>query len=107
MGLNGTDRALVNFMDKNGRAFGADCTLSGSMKMIEIDAAALQPYPAVVLPQDWPGVCSYYYPQSVGVTGQPDWENMEQVQISLRGNLYPEGKKQNKGIVIEKILLEY
>ena len=107
MGLNGTDRALVNFMDKNGRAFGADFTLSGSMKMIEIDAAALQPYPAVVLPQDWPGVCSYYYPQSVGVTGQPDWENMEQVQISLRGNLYPEGKKQNKGIVIEKILLEY
>ena len=67
----------------------------------------MQPYPAVVLPQDWPGVCSYYYPQSVAVTGLPDWNNMEQVQISLRGNLYPEEEKQNKGIAIEKIVLEY
>lgn len=107
MGLHGTDRALVNFMDKNGRAFGAEFPLSGSMKVIEIDATTLQPYPAVVLPQDWPGVCSYYYPQSVAVTGLPDWNNMEQVQISLRGNLYPEEEKQNKGIAIEKIVLEY
>lgn len=106
-GLHGTDRALVNFMDKNGRAFGAEIPLSSSMEMIEIDASTLQPYPAVVLPQDWPGVCSYYYPQSVSVTGLPDWDNMEQVQISLRGNLYPEGEKQNKGIAIEKIVLEY
>lgn len=102
MGLHGTDRALVNFMDKNGRAFGAEFPLSSSMKVIEIDATTLQPYPAVVLPQDWPGVCSYYYPQSVTATGFPDWDNMEQVQISLRGNLYLEGEKQNKGIVIEK-----
>lgn len=107
MGLNGTNRALVNFMDKNGRAFGAEFPLSGSMKVIEIDTTILQPYPAVVLPQDWPGVCSYYYPQSVSVTGFPDWDNMEQVQISLRGNFYPEGEKQNRGIIVEKIVLEY
>ena len=77
------------------------------MKVIEIDTTILQPYPAVVLPQDWPGVCSYYYPQSVSVTGFPDWDNMEQVQISLRGNFYPEGEKQNRGIIVEKIVLEY
>lgn len=107
MGLNDTDRALINFMDKNGRAFGTDFSLSQSMQMIEIEVITLKPYPAVVLPQDWPGVCSYYYPQSIAVTGLPDWDNMEQVQISLRGNLYPEGQKQNNGIVVEKVVLEY
>lgn len=107
MGLNGTNRALINFMDKNGRAFGTCFPLSNAMKPIEIDVDILQPYPAVVLPQDWPGVCPYYYPQSVSVIGLPDWDNMEQVQISLRGNLYPEREKQNKGIVVEKIVLEY
>ena len=106
-GVNGTDKALVNFMDKNGRAFGVPFQLSDSMKMIEIDVNTLKPYPAVVLPQDWPGVCSYYYPQSVKVSGLPDWDNMELVQVSLRGNLYPENKKQNKGIIVEKVVLEY
>ena len=77
------------------------------MKMIEIDVNTLKPHPAVVLPQDWPGVCSYYYPQSVKVSGLPDWDNMELVQVSLRGNLYPENKKQNKGIIVEKVVLEY
>lgn len=107
MGLNNTDCALINFVDKNGRAFGARFPLSDLLEMIEIDTASLQSYPAVVLPQDWPGVCSYYYPQSIAVTGLPDWDAMEQVQISLRGDLYPEGQKQNKGIIIEKVVLEY
>lgn len=106
-GVDGTDKALVNFMDKNGRAFGTEFALSDSMATIELDASAVKPYPAVVLPQDWPGVCSYYYPQSISVTGNPDWDNIEYVQVSLRGHLYPDGKKKNKGIIIEKIVLEY
>ena len=94
-------------MDKDGRAFGTEFALSDSMRTIELNASTVKPYPAVVLPQDWPGVCSYYYPQSLSVTGHPHWDNIEYVQVSLRGNLYPDGKKKNKGIIIEKIVLEY
>lgn len=107
MGLNDTDSALVNFMDKNGRAFGAVFSLSDSMRMVELNVVDFRPYPAVILPQDWPGVSSYYYPQSVNVSGLPDWDNMEFVQISLRGSLYSANEKHNKGIIMEKIVLEY
>lgn len=106
-GINDTECALVNFMDKNGRAFGAVFPLSDTMREIEIDASTLTSYPAVILPQDWPGVCAYYYPQSLDVAGTPDWIGMEFVQISLRGDLYPDTHKQNKGILVEKIVLEY
>lgn len=106
-GNNGTEKALVNFMDKNGRAFGCELPLTDKMTMHIIDASALYPYPAVVLPQDWPGVCSYYYPQSICVSGNPDWDNMEYVQVSLRGNMYRPGHKKDKSITVEKIVLEY
>lgn len=107
-GLNGTDRAIVNFVDKDGRAFGAEFPLTADMKEIEVPVSALTPKPAVVLPQDWPGVCDYYYPQSTsGVTGQPDWDGVERVQVSLRGELYDDNNKANRGIVVEKIVLGY
>lgn len=106
-GLNGTDKALVNFMDKNGRAFGSAFNLTNSMQEITIDVSSVSTFPAVVLPQDWPGVCSYYYPQSKNVSGKPDWDNIELVQVSLRGNLYPDGQKHDKGIIVEKFILEY
>lgn len=107
-GLNGTDKALVNFMDKDGHTIGSVFPLSDKMRMIELDVAGFKSYPAVVLPQDWPGVCSYYYPQSLcKSTVSPSWDNMEQVQISLRGDLYVESERDNKGIVIEKVVLEY
>ena len=101
-----TESALVNFLDKEGRAFGAVFPLSGEMEMIEIDASTLKPFPAVVLPQDWPGVCSYYYPQSLNVSGAPDWADIEFVQISLRDDIFPEGRRTDKGIALERIALE-
>lgn len=94
-------------MDKNGRAFGCEVPLTEEMTMHTLDASDLKPYPAVVLPQDWPGVCSYYYPQSINVTGNPDWDNMEYVQISLRGDIYEPNHKKDKCIAVEKIVLEY
>ena len=51
---------------------------------------------------------AYYYPQSTTtVAVQPDWDGMERVQVSLRGELYDEGNKTNRGIVVEKIVLGY
>lgn len=107
-GLNGTDRAIVNFVDKDGRAFGVAFPLTADVEEIEVPVSSLKPMPAVVLPQDWPGVCDYYYPQSTTtIAVQPDWDGMERVQVSLRGELYDEGNKTNRGIVVEKIVLCY
>ena len=107
-GLNGTDKAIVNFVDKDGRAFGAAFPLTADVEAIEVPVSSLKPMPAVVLPQDWPGVCDYYYPQSTTtIAVQPDWDGMERVQVSLRGELYDEGNKTNRGIVVEKIVLGY
>ena len=107
-GLNGTDKAIVSFVDKDGRAFGVAFPLTADVEEIEVPVSSLKPMPAVVLPQDWPGVCDYYYPQSTTtIAVQPDWDGMERVQVSLRGELYDEGNKTNRGIVVEKIVLCY
>ena len=106
-GLNGTDRALVNFMDKDGHTVAATIPLTDRMQMVEADPSTLTPAPAVVLPQDWPEVCSYYYPQSLQPADTLDWSAIEFVQVSLRDTLYPRDNLKNKGIQIQQIILEY
>lgn len=106
-GINGTDAALINFIDKNGHTSGTVIPLPSEMKDTEITVAGFNPVTAVILPQDWPGVCSYYMPEYSFDDTAFDWNNVEKVQVSLRGELYPADKKKNKGIAVEKIILNY
>lgn len=106
-GLNDTDAAFINFIDKNGHTSGSVISLTPDMRETEIFVSGFKPITGVILPQDWPGVCSYYMPEySFEDTGF-DWNNVEKVQVSLRGELYPDGKKKDKGIAVEKIILNY
>lgn len=106
-GLNNTEAALINFIDKNGHTSGSVISLTPDMKETEISVAEFKPVTGVILPQDWPGVCSYYMPEYSFEDTELDWDSVEKVQVSLRGELYPDDKKKNKGIAVEKIILNY
>lgn len=105
-GLNGTDKAICNIVDKDGRGYGAVFQLGREASDILIPVSSLVPMKAAMLPQDWPGVNSYWYPASMQTNTSPlDWTIAEFVQVSLRDELYNAGNQKNKGIVVEKIEL--
>lgn len=105
-GLNGTDKAICNIVDKDGRGYGAVFQLDRKTTDILIPVSSLVPMKAAMLPQDWPGVNSYWYPVSMQTNTSPlDWTIAEFVQVSLRDELYTAGNLKNKGIVVEKIEL--
>lgn len=105
-GLNGTDKAICNIVDKDGRGYGAVFQLDRETSDILIPVSSLVPMKAAMLPQDWPGVNSYWYPASMQTNTSPlDWTIAEFIQVSLRDELYTAGNLKNKGIVVEKIEL--
>lgn len=105
-GLNGTDKAICNVVDKDGRGYGAVFQLGQEVSDILIPVSSLVPTKAAMLPQDWPGVNSYWYPASTQTYTIPlDWTIAEFVQVSLRNELYDTSNQKNKGVVVEKIEL--
>jgi len=103
-GLDGTDRAILNIVDKEGHGYGAEFRIADSVSEILIPVNELRSTKAVMLPQDWPGVNSYWYPTSMQTNSRPlDWETVRFVQISLRDELYDVDNRKNKGIVVESI----
>ncbi len=107
-GLNGTNKAICNIVDKNGNGFGTEFQLSDNVNEIVITVADLKPQKAVMLPQDWPGVNSYWYPNSINSeTKEIDWESVKFIQISLRDELYVKEELKNKGVIVENIYLTF
>ncbi len=103
-GLNGTDKAICNIVDKNGRGYGAVFSLKEESSDILIPISSLVPMKAAMLPQDWPGVNSYWYPASMQPDGSSlEWSAAELLQVSLRDELFETGNQKNKGVVIEQI----
>jgi hypothetical protein len=103
-GLNGTDKAICNFVDKEGRAYGAVFQLKADASDILIPVSGLIPTKAAMLPQDWPGVDAYWYSLSTKpYTSSFNWADVRFVQVSLRDELYKADDLKNKGIVVEKI----
>lgn len=104
-GVNNTDKAICNLVDREGRGYGAVFNLKDEVSDILIPVSELIPTKAAMLPQDWPGVNPYWYPASAqnnnGVA--LDWRIIDFVQISLREELYDVENQKNKGIVVEKI----
>ena len=91
-GLNNTDKAICNFVDKEGRGYGAVFNLKAEASDILIPVSDLVPTKAAMLPQDWPGV-----------NPALDWKIIDFVQVSLREELYNIGNQKNKGVVVERI----
>ena len=107
-GLNGTNKAICNVVDKDGNGFGAEFELSDNVKDIVIPVADLKAKKAVMLPQDWPGVNSYWYPNSMhSDTKNIDWESVKFIQISLRDELFEKDELKNKGIIVENIYITF
>ena len=104
-GLNGTDKAICNFVDKEGRGYGAVFYLKAEMSDILIPVSELVPTKAAMLPQDWPGVNPYWYPASTQKNNgiALDWSIVDFVQISLRDELYDVGNQKNKGLIVEEV----
>lgn len=106
-GLDGTECALVTFIDADGNTTGTIVPLKSEMADISMPVADFKPYKGVILPQDWPGVCSYYLRDYSTDSKDFDWNKVEKVQVSLRGELYPVHNRDNKGVCIEKIAVIY
>lgn len=96
-GRNG-EKAYIVFVDTDGRAWGANIeninaeeTLTNEFVKYTIKEESLAPIPAAMLPQDWPGVNSYWYPNSKTNTltyDQIDWSKIEFVQLTMRDSWY-------------------
>lgn len=105
-GLNGTDKAICTFVDKDGRGYGAVINITTNASDILIPVSDLKSGKAVMLPQDWPGINPYWYPLSTETNASPiNWPEVRFVQISLRDELYKSDDLKNKGIVVESIEL--
>ena len=104
-GLNNTNKAICNFVDKEGRGYGAAFNLKADASDILIPVSDLVPTKAAMLPQDWPGVNPYWYPASAQENNgiALDWKIIDFVQVSLREELYNIGNQKNKGVVVERI----
>lgn len=103
-GLNGTDKAICNIVDKDGKGYGAVFQLKPDVADILIPVSSLVPTKAVLLPQDWPGVNPYWYPASIqSDVSVLNWATAEFVQVSLRDELYELYNQKKKGIIVEKI----
>ena len=94
-----------DFVDKEGRGYGAAFNLKAEASDILIPVSDLVPTKAAMLPQDWPGVNPYWYPASAQENNgiALDWKIIDFVQVSLREELYNIGNQKNKGVVVERI----
>lgn len=93
-GLTNTDKAIINFIDTEGRGYGNTFSIKPDMQQILIPVSALRPTKGVILPQEYPGgITPYYYPASTRDNDNVPlkWENIDFVQISLRDEIYPVG----------------
>lgn len=108
-GLDGTTHALLNIVDSKGRGYGVLVELYAELKEIDVPVDGLKPYPAAMLPQDWPGANSYYYTLSLGEydASTIDWTDIDHIQISMRCDIYPADDLKNKGVELESIKLIY
>ena len=108
-GLDGTTHALLNIVDSGGRGYGVLVDLPEELKEIDVPVDGLKPYPAAMLPQDWPGVNSYYYTLSLGEYDPStiDWTDIDHIQISMRRDIYPADDLKDKGVELESIKLIY
>lgn len=103
-GLNGTNRFVLNIVDKEGHGYGTVVEVDEDSSDKLIPLSELKPTKAVMLPQDWPGVNPYWYPLSTIKDIPPlEWREVKYVQISLRDDLYDRNDLKNKGIVVKEI----
>lgn len=106
-GLDGTESALVTFTDAYGNAIGSVVPLTDSIIDVTVPLSDFKPGKGVILPQDWPGVCSYYMRDYSTDNKTFDWNKVEKIQVSLRGELYSADRLRNKGVAVEKIAVIY
>lgn len=108
-GKDNTNLAICNFVDSNGRGLGVKFSLKSESTVVNIPITEFTSMKAVMLPQDWPGVNSYWYPNSIDKVSKDkfDWNEVEFVQISLRDDIYGKDNLGVKTIVVEDIILNY
>lgn len=108
-GLGDTNKAIINLVDQDGRGYGYVFPLKADMERIVIPVSSLVPTKAVMLPQDFPGINEYWYPESVKENSNKplDWKQIAYVQISLREEIYSPDKLKDKGVIVKKIQLLY
>ena len=108
-GLWNTDKAIINFVDTEGRGYGNVFSIKPDMQKILIPVSDLIPTKAVILPQDYPGINEYWYPASTRNNDNIslDWKNIDFVQVSLRDEIYEKNQLKDKGIIVKKIQLVY
>ncbi len=108
---NRSTKALFIVVDSEGNAFGKTITLNTSYSTITVDPSDLLPVRAAMLPEDWPGVNTYWYPASASNaltpsgTGTINWSKVEYVQIAMRNDLYSSQLSSSRGFSLNYITM--
>lgn len=108
-GLTNTDKAIINFIDTEGRGYG-NTFYQARHAADSYSRFSSKANQGVILPQEYPGgITPYYYPASTRDNDNVPlkWENIDFVQISLRDEIYPVEQLKDKGIIIKKIQLVF
>lgn len=103
-----SSKALFLVVDNDGNAWGAEISLTTSYGNKTVNVSSLVPYKAAMIPQDWPGVNSYWYPASVSNSASYstiDWSKVDFVQISLRKDLFNNNLDKTHSISIGTITM--
>lgn len=95
----GTCPVTVTLIDSKGQCFSAEVALSSENKEYRIPLSRFKPGKGVLLPQDWPGACPYWYPQTE-TTATLDVMDIEHLQVSIR---HKEGQSAEQQIWIKEI----
>ena len=103
---NRTTKALFLVVDNDGKAWGKEITLGNNLSDITVNVSDLEPYKAAMLPLDWPGVNTYWFPASVSNNtsyNAIDWSKVDFIQLSMRKDLYSNQLNQSRGFSLDYV----
>lgn len=103
-----TKRMELIFIGRDGWVRGTRIPLTSEWKELDIRLGRLEPMTATWLPRPYPTVGLDYWDQPDRSRGGPiDWSQLEAIQISFGGRLFPEAVNESHAIEIERIVLVY
>ncbi len=101
-----TTSVLIVFQQSDCRSWSMEIPATTEMASVRMPLSSLRPDKAPMMPQDWPGVNPYWYPQ-VSAEGQSvDWSKVEHCIVSMRDELY-ENPEEPKGFVLKSVYLNF
>gem|GEM_PF-4061816 len=93
-----TNRMLLSFNQSDCTSWSVPVELTEKMRPIVVPVSRLSRDVAPMLPQDWPGINSYWYPSLESHSDKIDWNKIENIFFSLRDRLFTNSSEKKQGL---------